>query len=37
LSTFPATYLAKPPPQRRDVPQTLSCILGVTNDVGTMG
>jgi hypothetical protein len=35
FSTFPATCLAKLPPQRRDVPQALSCILGVTSDVGT--
>ena len=32
FSTFPATCLAKPPPQRLDVPRTPSCILGVTSD-----
>jgi hypothetical protein len=37
FSTFPATCLAKLPPQRRDVPQALSCILGVTSDVVTGG
>jgi hypothetical protein len=35
LSTFPAACLAKPLPQRLDVPRTPSCILGVTSDVGT--
>jgi len=37
LSTFPATCSAKPPPQQREVPQSPSCILGVTSDVGTAG
>ena len=37
FSTFPATCLAKPPPQRRDVPRTPSCILGMTSDIGTAG
>jgi|HubBroStandDraft_6_1064221.scaffolds.fasta_scaffold55524_1 hypothetical protein len=37
FSTFPATCLAKLPPQRRDVPRTPSCIVAVTNDVVTGG
>jgi hypothetical protein len=35
LSTFPVTSLAKLPPQRRDVPQALSCIPGVASDFAT--
>jgi hypothetical protein len=34
---IPATCSAKPPPQRREVPQSPSCILGATSDVGTAG
>src|SRR5271154_824279 len=37
FSIFLATCLAKPPPQRRDVLRTPSCILGATSDVGTVG
>jgi hypothetical protein len=32
LVNVPATCLAKPPPQRLDVPRTPSCILGVISD-----
>jgi hypothetical protein len=35
FSTFPATCLAKPPPQRRDEPRTPFCILGVMSDFST--
>ena len=32
FSTFHATFFAKPPPKRLDVPRTPSCILGVISD-----
>src|SRR5258706_16303312 len=35
FSTFPATCLAKPPPQWRDVPRILVCILDVISNFGT--
>jgi hypothetical protein len=35
FSIFPAICLAKPPPQRPDVPRTPSCILAVTSDFAT--
>jgi hypothetical protein len=35
FSTFPATCLAKLPPQRRDVPRILVCILDVMSNFGT--
>jgi Polyphosphate kinase 2 (PPK2) len=36
FSTFPATCLAKPPPQRRDAARLLALDPPVTSDVGTM-
>ena len=35
FSTFPATCLAKLPPQQRDVPRILVCILDVMSNFGT--
>jgi hypothetical protein len=35
LINFPATRLAKPPPQRRDVPQNPVLVLDVLSDFGT--
>ena len=35
FSTFPATCSAKLPPQQRDVPRILVCILDVMSNFGT--